>query len=113
MRAPSIYCQNISNAAPYELVSKMRASLVVGPLLARMASQGVVPGGCAIGTRPVDLFIDGLQQLGANIDVENGYVIAKTKNGRLTGNRYCSKGVGRGDACADDGGDAGARRDRA
>jgi UDP-N-acetylglucosamine 1-carboxyvinyltransferase len=46
-----------------------------------------LPGGCAIGTRPVDLFIDGLQQLGAQIDVESGYVLAKT-NGRLTGNRY-------------------------
>jgi UDP-N-acetylglucosamine 1-carboxyvinyltransferase len=80
----------VDTTAPYELVSKMRASFwVVGPLLARMGEAKVsLPGGCAIGTRPVDLFIDGLQQLGANIDVENGYVIAKTKNGRLTGNRY-------------------------
>jgi UDP-N-acetylglucosamine 1-carboxyvinyltransferase len=68
----------------------MRASFwVIGPLLARMGEAKVsLPGGCAIGTRPVDLFIDGLQQLGAKIDVESGYVIAKTKNGRLTGNRY-------------------------
>ena len=59
----------------------MRASFwVIGPLLARMGEAKVsLPGGCAIGTRPVDLFIEGLQQLGAQIDVESGYVIAKTK----------------------------------
>jgi UDP-N-acetylglucosamine 1-carboxyvinyltransferase len=80
----------VDTMAPYELVSKMRASFwVVGPLLARMGEAKVsLPGGCAIGTRPVDLFIDGLQQLGAKIDVESGYVIAKTTNGRLIGNRY-------------------------
>ena len=79
----------VTTTAPYELVSKMRASFwVIGPLLARMGEAKVsLPGGCAIGTRPVDLFIEGLQQLGAQIDVESGYVIAKT-NGRLTGNRY-------------------------
>src|SRR3954462_45615 len=79
----------VDTTAPYELVSKMRASFwVIGPLLARMGEAKVsLPGGCAIGTRPVDLFIDGLQQLGAQIDVESGYVLAKT-NGRLTGNRY-------------------------
>jgi len=79
----------VTTTAPYELVSKMRASFwVIGPLLARMGEAKVsLPGGCAIGTRPVDLFIDGLQQLGAQIDVESGYVLAKT-NGRLTGNRY-------------------------
>jgi UDP-N-acetylglucosamine 1-carboxyvinyltransferase len=79
----------VDTTAPYELVSKMRASFwVVGPLLARMGEARVsLPGGCAIGTRPVDLFIDGLQALGAEIDVENGYVIAKAKN-RLRGNRY-------------------------
>ncbi|WP_019172997.1 UDP-N-acetylglucosamine 1-carboxyvinyltransferase [Pseudaminobacter salicylatoxidans] len=81
--------QIVDTTAPYELVSKMRASFwVIGPLLARMGEARVsLPGGCAIGTRPVDLFIDGLQALGAEIDVENGYVIAKAKN-RLTGNRY-------------------------
>jgi UDP-N-acetylglucosamine 1-carboxyvinyltransferase len=47
-----------------------------------------LPGGCAIGTRPVDLFLEGLQALGAELDVDTGYVIAKTKNGRLVGNRY-------------------------
>ncbi|PSJ60396.1 UDP-N-acetylglucosamine 1-carboxyvinyltransferase [Pseudaminobacter soli (ex Li et al. 2025)] len=80
--------QIVDTTAPYELVSKMRASFwVIGPLLARMGEAKVsLPGGCAIGTRPVDLFIDGLQQLGAELDVENGYVIAKAKN-RLRGNR--------------------------
>jgi len=79
----------VDTTAPYELVSKMRASFwVVGPLLARMGEARVsLPGGCAIGTRPVDLFIDGLQALGAEIDVENGYVIANARN-RLRGNRY-------------------------
>ncbi len=79
----------VETTAPYELVSKMRASFwVVGPLLARMGEAKVsLPGGCAIGTRPVDLFIEGLQALGADIDVERGYVITKAKN-RLRGNRY-------------------------
>ena len=68
----------------------MRASFwVIGPLLARMGEAKVsLPGGCAIGTRPVDLFIEGLQALGAEIDIDSGYVIAKAPNGRLTGNRY-------------------------
>jgi len=75
--------------APYELVSKMRASFwVIGPLLARMGEARVsLPGGCAIGTRPVDLFIDSLEALGADIEIENGYVHAKAKNG-LIGTRY-------------------------
>jgi UDP-N-acetylglucosamine 1-carboxyvinyltransferase len=68
----------------------MRASFwVIAPLLARMHQAKVsLPGGCAIGTRPVDLFLEGLQVLGADIDVDTGYVIAKTRNGRLVGNRY-------------------------
>ncbi|UVK43705.1 UDP-N-acetylglucosamine 1-carboxyvinyltransferase [Mesorhizobium sp. AR07] len=80
----------VDTTAPYELVSKMRASFwVIGPLLARMGEAKVsLPGGCAIGTRPVDLFLEGLQVLGADIDVDTGYVIAKTRNGRLVGNRY-------------------------
>ncbi|PTE11359.1 UDP-N-acetylglucosamine 1-carboxyvinyltransferase [Mesorhizobium helmanticense] len=80
----------VDTTAPYELVSKMRASFwVIGPLLARMGEAKVsLPGGCAIGTRPVDLFLEGLQVLGADIDVDTGYVIAKTKHGRLVGNRY-------------------------
>ena len=80
----------VDTTAPYELVSKMRASFwVVGPLLARMGEAKVsLPGGCAIGTRPVDLFLEGLQALGADIEVESGYVLARTRNGRLVGNRY-------------------------
>lgn len=80
----------VDTTAPYELVSKMRASFwVIGPLLARMGEAKVsLPGGCAIGTRPVDLFLEGLQALGADLDVDTGYVIAKTKNGRLIGNRF-------------------------
>ncbi len=82
--------QIVDTTAPYELVSKMRASFwVIGPLLARMGEAKVsLPGGGAIGTRPVDLFLDGLQALGAELDVESGYVVAKTKNGRLVGNRF-------------------------
>ena len=80
----------VDTTAPYELVSKMRATFwVIGPLLARMGEAKVsLPGGCAIGTRPVDLFLEGLQALGADIDVESGYVIARTRNGRLVGNRF-------------------------
>lgn len=79
----------VSTTAPYELVSKMRASFwVIGPLLARMGEARVsLPGGCAIGTRPVDLFIDGLRALGAQIEIENGYVLAKAPKG-LVGNRF-------------------------
>src|SRR5690554_7807411 len=72
--------------APYELVKTMRASiLVLGPLLARFGEAEVsLPGGCAIGTRPVNLHIHGLELMGADIKVENGYIKAKT-NGRLKG----------------------------
>lgn len=79
----------VDTTAPYELVSKMRASFwVIGPLLARMGEAKVsLPGGCAIGTRPVDLFIDGLQHLGAEIEIENGYVNARAPKG-LIGGRY-------------------------
>lgn len=72
--------------APYDLVRKMRASiLVLGPLLARCGHAKVsLPGGCAIGTRPVDLHLKGLSQMGAVIDLENGYVVATAPNG-LTG----------------------------
>ena len=73
----------IDTTAPYELVSRMRASFwVVAPLLARMGEAKVsMPGGCAIGTRPVDLLIMALESLGADIEVERGYVIARAKNG--------------------------------
>lgn len=72
--------------APYELVKTMRASiLVLGPLLARYGTAKVsLPGGCAIGSRPVDQHLKALQALGAQIDVENGYVYAK-KADRLEG----------------------------
>ena len=75
--------------APYELVSRMRASFwVLGPLLARCGEARVsLPGGCAIGTRPVDLHLMALERLGAKIDIESGYVIATTSQGGLTGNR--------------------------
>jgi UDP-N-acetylglucosamine 1-carboxyvinyltransferase len=73
----------VDTTAPYELVSKMRASFwVVAPLLARMGEARVsLPGGCAIGTRPVDLLIMSLEQLGADIEIDGGYVIARAKNG--------------------------------
>ena len=78
----------VDTTAPYDLVSKMRASFwVVGPLVARMGEARVsLPGGCAIGTRPVDLFIMALKELGADIDVDGGYVVAKAPRG-LTGAR--------------------------
>lgn len=71
--------------APYELVKTMRASiLVLGPLLARFGEAEVsLPGGCAIGSRPVNLHIDGLRAMGAQIDVEDGYIRARCK--RLQG----------------------------
>ena len=75
--------------APYEMVSKMRASFwVLGPLLAREHKARVsLPGGCAIGTRPVDLHLEGLKELGANIELEDGYVIAHTPRGGLVGGK--------------------------
>jgi UDP-N-acetylglucosamine 1-carboxyvinyltransferase len=70
--------------APYELVKTMRASvLALGPLLARFGHAKVsLPGGCAIGSRPVDQHIKGLQAMGAQIDVEHGYMLAKLGGGR-------------------------------
>jgi len=78
----------VDTTAPYELVSRMRASFwVLGPLLARMHEARVsLPGGCAIGTRPVDLHLMGLKRLGAEIDIDAGYVVAKAPGG-LRGNR--------------------------
>jgi UDP-N-acetylglucosamine 1-carboxyvinyltransferase len=75
-----------TTVAPYELVKTMRASiLVLGPLLARTGKAEVsLPGGCAIGARPVNLHIEGLRQMGAHITVENGYIKAAV-NGRLKG----------------------------
>ena len=72
--------------APYELVRAMRASiLVLGPLLARTGEAKVsLPGGCAIGARPVDLHLRGLEQLGAEIRVQHGYIHARAKKLRGT-----------------------------
>jgi UDP-N-acetylglucosamine 1-carboxyvinyltransferase len=73
----------ISTTAPYDLVRRMRASvLVLGPLLARCREARVsLPGGCAIGTRPVDLHIKGLEALGAKIELKQGYIDAKAPEG--------------------------------
>ncbi len=73
--------------APYDLVKTMRASiLVLGPLLARFGEAEVsLPGGCAIGSRPVDQHLKAFEAMGAEITVENGYVKAKAPNGRLIG----------------------------
>ncbi|MBE1504117.1 UDP-N-acetylglucosamine 1-carboxyvinyltransferase [Rhizobium viscosum] len=80
----------VDTTAPYELVSKMRASFwVIGPLLAREGHCRVsLPGGCAIGTRPVDLFIDGLTALGATMEIDGGYINAKAPQGGLIGTHY-------------------------
>ncbi|HEX4299125.1 MAG TPA: UDP-N-acetylglucosamine 1-carboxyvinyltransferase, partial [Devosia sp.] len=77
----------VDTTAPYELVSVMRASFwVIGPLLARAHEARVsLPGGCAIGTRPVDLFLFGLKELGADIDIDEGYVVARAPRGGLVG----------------------------
>ena len=73
--------------APYDLVRKMRASILcLGPLLARYGEARVsLPGGCAIGSRPIDLHVDTMRKLGAEIEIDAGYVIAKAK--RLRGDR--------------------------
>ncbi|MBX9709690.1 MAG: UDP-N-acetylglucosamine 1-carboxyvinyltransferase [Xanthobacteraceae bacterium] len=75
----------IDTTAPYELVSKMRASFwVIAPLLARMKEAKVsLPGGCAIGTRPVDLLIMALEKLGVEIVIDAGYVVARAPNGLI------------------------------
>ncbi len=75
-----IQAKNItSTTASYEYVSKMRATFwVLGPLLGRFHEAKVsLPGGCAIGARPVDLYLDALEKMGANVGIENGYVVAK------------------------------------
>jgi UDP-N-acetylglucosamine 1-carboxyvinyltransferase len=86
-RSVTVCGSNITDTtAPYDLVRKMRASvLVLGPLVARHGQARVsLPGGCAIGTRPVDLHIKGLQQLGAEIELQEGYIVARAPKG-LTG----------------------------
>ena len=78
----------VDTTAPYEMVSRMRASFwVLAPILARCGEAKIsLPGGCAIGTRPVDLHLTALEALGADIELEGGYVIAKAPKG-LTGAR--------------------------
>lgn len=73
----------LSTVAPYEIVSQIRATFwVLGPLLARCRTAKVsLPGGCAIGARPVDLYLKGLQKMGAEIELEEGYVLAKAPGG--------------------------------
>ena len=82
-RAVSIGGPITNTEAPYDIVRKMRASfLVLGPLLARTREARVsLPGGCSIGTRPVDLHLKGLEQMGAQIAIEGGYVNAKAPQG--------------------------------
>ena len=77
----------INHVADYEIVRKMRASnLVLGPLLAREGHAVVsLPGGCAIGARPMDLHIHGLEALGAEIELKDGYLHAKAIGGHLKG----------------------------
>ena len=78
----------VDTTAPYELVAKMRASFwVIAPLVARMGVARVsLPGGCAIGTRPVDLLVQAMQNLGAEIEIDRGYVVARAPKG-LKGGR--------------------------
>lgn len=82
--------------APYDLVKTMRASvLVLGPLLARRGHARVsLPGGCAIGVRPVDLHLRGLEALGATVDLEHGYIEARTEKLRGTRFRFPTRTVG-------------------
>jgi len=77
------YNKNIKTLAPYKLVKTMRAGvLVLGPLLVRYNKAKIsLPGGCAIGTRPVDLHLFALKKLGAKIRIKNGYILAEAKNG--------------------------------
>lgn len=76
-----------STVAPYDLVRKMRASiLALGPLVARCGEAKVsLPGGCAIGARPVNLHINGLQKMGAEVTVDHGYIVATTHGKKLQG----------------------------
>ncbi|PSC06755.1 UDP-N-acetylglucosamine 1-carboxyvinyltransferase [Alsobacter soli] len=77
----------VDTTAPYELVSRMRASFwVIAPLLARMGEARVsLPGGCAIGTRPVDLLLMALEALGAQVDIDAGYAVVRAPTGGLRG----------------------------
>lgn len=85
-----------SNVAPYELVSTMRASVcVLGPLLARCGRAKVAhPGGCVIGLRPIDLHLKGLRALGARIDIEHGYIVARSRKRLVGGDVYLGGSFG-------------------
>ncbi len=76
--------------AEYDIVRKMRASiLVLGALLGRCGQAEVsLPGGCAIGPRPVDLHLEGLRALGVSVDLQNGYIVAHAPGGRVPGGEY-------------------------
>ena len=80
----------VSTVAPYDMVRKMRASvLVLGPMLARMGEATVsLPGGCAIGDRPIDLHLKALEAMGAEIELAAGYVKASAPKGRLAGGDF-------------------------
>ena len=80
----------VSTTAPYDMVRKMRASiLVLGPMLARMGEATVsLPGGCAIGDRPIDLHLRALEAMGAEIEIAAGYVKATAPKGRIAGGDY-------------------------
>ena len=82
--------QLTSTEAPYDIVRKMRASiLVLGPILARAGQARVsLPGGCAIGNRPIDLHLKALEAIGADLEMSAGYVTATAPGGRLSGGRY-------------------------
>jgi len=83
-----IWNDDVKHVAPYELVTKMRASFfIIGPILARKGLAKVpLPGGCAIGSRPVDLHIKGLEALGAKVRIEHGFVIVKAE--KLVGAKF-------------------------
>ena len=90
-----------SATAPYELVRKMRASIyVLGPLLAMRGEARVSrPGGCAFGPRPVDLHEQGMRALGAEVDEEHGYIVARAPRGGLQGGRFRFEPVSVGATC--------------
>ena len=92
LTAPEI----VDTTAPYEMVARMRASFwVLAPLVARCGRARVsLPGGCAIGTRPVDLHLATLKALGAEIELDGGYVNARAPRG-LTGDHVTVEGLGR------------------
>ena len=103
----------VDTTAPYELVSKMRASFwVLAPLVARMGEARVsMPGGCAIGTRPVDLLIMAIEQLGAKVDIDGGYVVAQRAEGLARRRDRFPESHRRRHPYRDHGGGAGERHD--